>query len=149
MNEIIRGLSLLFHSLPQDNSMSSSNWSLLGNGIFSLVLPFTISFIAFSLLVSTWISLYHFVMKNQATAATTLRKPLYILNIIILLVNLAMVILLSQFNNSTDTQLTIVESGTAIMGILTITLSLSFSVYGTLLSKQLSHKSLMKHTSSN
>ena len=76
-------------------TFSAYNWSLIVNGIVSLLIPFAFFFLCFTLLIFSWISVYHFSMRNSENPIEQLQMPLIIINSIVIITVLILIILLS------------------------------------------------------
>jgi hypothetical protein len=135
---LIRGISLLANYLPKESSFSANHWALIVNGIVSLLLPFCLFFLCFSLLAFGWISIYHFAMKNPQNAAGQLKLPLIVANFCVFSTLLVLLILIGVVDKADlAAQKRVVIAGTAILGFFTVALALSFAVYGYLLCEKL------------
>jgi uncharacterized repeat protein (TIGR03803 family) len=133
---LVRALSLISNSLPNSSTFAASNLPLFVNGVISLILPFTLFFFCFTLILFGWIGIYHFNMRSDAP--TLLKPAVYVINIIIFIIFIILLALMNSAKDNNNLSKQIITAGTVILAIITLIIAIGFNVYGILLCRQLS-----------
>lgn len=103
--------------------------ALVGVGMLTAV-PYMFQFLAYTGLVATWASIYHFAMNNQgANPFSKLRVPFVIANACLAALIFGLFASIGGAHDASEAK-RIAVAATALMAILTITMIIFYVVYG-------------------
>lgn len=109
--------------------LNVDDYPIVGIGLLTAV-PYMFQFIAYTFLVATWASVYHFAMQNRGSSPfAKLRIPFAVANALLGILIFALFGSIGAATNESQAK-RIVIAATVIMAIITIVMIILYLVYG-------------------